>query len=204
MADQEIDRLLLEIEVEDKTQGGSKKLVDEFATAISKLQAEINKLDTSKLEAVSKALSFSGVGGGGAKGTSAIGKQSAELKQARKELAALTKAYDEYAQAGVRGDALSIIREGLGIDEAQKRVDELSAQGGIGSVIEDVEQTTKDWSEEVGDLGMMTIHDEIVIKGRKKDTIVLRGGENVEPVPIELKLAESCCLCFRSCSSSHL
>ena len=128
MADQEIDRLLLEIEVEDKTQGGSKKLVDEFATAISKLQAEINKLDVSKLEAVSKALSFGGAGGGGAKGTSAIGKQSAELKQARKELAALTKAYDEYAQAGVSGDALATIREQLGIDEAQKRVDELSAQ----------------------------------------------------------------------------
>ena len=139
MADQEIDRLLLEIEVEDKTQGGSKKLVDEFATAISKLQAEINKLDTSKLEAVSKALSFSGVGGGGAKGTSAIGKQSAKLKQARKELAALTKAYDEYAQAGVSGDALAIIREQLGIDEAQKRVDELSAQGGMGEQLQQVE-----------------------------------------------------------------
>lgn len=139
MADQEIDRLLLEIEVEDKTQGGSKKLVDEFATAISKLQAEINKLDTSKLEAVSKALSFSGVGGGGAKGTSAIGKQSAELKQARKELAALTKAYDEYAQAGVSGDALATIREQLGIDEAQKRVDELSAKGGMGEQLQQVE-----------------------------------------------------------------
>ena len=141
MADQEIDRLLLEIEVEDKTQGGSKKLVEDFATAISKLQAEINKLDTSKLEAVSKALSFSGAGGGGggAKGTSAIGKQSAELKQARKELAALTKAYDEYAQAGVSGDALAIIREQLGIDEAQKRVDELSAQGGMGEQLQQVE-----------------------------------------------------------------
>ena len=139
MADQEIDRLLLEIEVEDKTQGGSKKLVDEFATAISKLQAEINKLDTSKLEAVSKALSFSGVGGGGAKGTSAVGKQSAELKQARKELAALTKAYDEYAQAGVSGDALATIREQLGIDEAQKRVDELSARGGMGEQLQQVE-----------------------------------------------------------------
>lgn len=139
MADQEIDRLLLEIEVEDKTQGGSKKLVDEFATAISKLQAEINKLDTSKLEAVSKALSFSGAGGGSAKGTSAVGKQSAELKQARKELAALTKAYDEYAQAGVSGDALATIREQLGIDEAQKRVDELSAQGGMGEQLQQVE-----------------------------------------------------------------
>lgn len=91
MADQEIDRLLLEIEVEDKTQGGSKKLVDEFATAISKLQAEINKLDTSKLEAVSKALSFSGVGGGGAKGTSAVGKQSEEVKKLNSELKNLQK-----------------------------------------------------------------------------------------------------------------
>lgn len=139
MADQEIDRLLLEIEVEDKTQGGSKKLVDDFATAISKLQAEINKLDVSKLEAVSKALSFGGAGSGGAKGTSAVGKQSAELKQARKELAALTKAYDEYAQAGVSGDALATIREQLGIDEAQKRVDELSAQGGMGEQLQQVE-----------------------------------------------------------------
>lgn len=139
MADQEIDRLLLEIEVEDKTQGGSKKLVDGFATAISKLQAEINKLDVSKLEAVSKALSFSGAGGGGAKGASGVGKQSAELKQARKELAALTKAYDEYAQAGVSGDALATIREQLGIDEAQKRVDELSAKGGMGEQLQQVE-----------------------------------------------------------------
>lgn len=139
MADQEIDRLLLEIEVEDKTQGGSKKLVEDFATAISKLQAEINKLDTSKLEAVSKALSFGGAVGGGVKGTSAVGKQSAELKQARKELAALTKAYDEYAQAGVSGDALATIREQLGIDEAQKRVDELSAQGGMGEQLQQVE-----------------------------------------------------------------
>ena len=50
--------------------------------------------------------------------------------------------------------------------------------------------TVDGWFD-TGDLGMMTIHDEIVIKGRKKDTIVLRGGENVEPVPLEMKLAES-------------
>ena len=37
----------------------------------------------------------------------------------------------------------------------------------------------------------MTIHDELQIKGRIKDTIVLRGGENLEPLPIEMKLAES-------------
>ena len=101
MADQEIDRLLLEIEVEDKTQGGSKKLVDEFATAISKLQAEINKLDVSKLEAVSKALSFSGVGSGGAKGTSAIGKQSEEVKKLNSELKNLQKTRENILKQNV-------------------------------------------------------------------------------------------------------
>lgn len=103
MADQEIDRLLLEIEVEDKTQGGSKKLVDEFATAISKLQAEINKLDTSKLEAVSKALSFSGVGGGGAKGTSVVGKQSEEVKGLNDELKKLQKTREDILKQKVWG-----------------------------------------------------------------------------------------------------
>jgi long-chain acyl-CoA synthetase len=42
-----------------------------------------------------------------------------------------------------------------------------------------------------GDLGMLTHRGELRITGRAKDTIVLRGGENVEPVPIEQKLAES-------------
>ena len=44
---------------------------------------------------------------------------------------------------------------------------------------------------DTGDLAIMTIHNEIMIKGRIKDTIVLRGGENLEPVPIEGKLSES-------------
>jgi long-chain acyl-CoA synthetase len=38
---------------------------------------------------------------------------------------------------------------------------------------------------------MFTISGEIVLKGRKKDTIVLRGGENVEPLPIEMTLNDS-------------
>ncbi|MDR0553855.1 MAG: long-chain fatty acid--CoA ligase [Treponema sp.] len=42
-----------------------------------------------------------------------------------------------------------------------------------------------------GDIGMMTRDNELRITGRAKDTIVLRGGENVEPVPIEHKLRES-------------
>ena len=105
MADQEIDRLLLEIEVEDKTQGGSKKLVDDFATAISKLQAEINKLDTSKLEAVSKALSFSGACGGSAKGTSTIRKQSEEVKGLNNELKKLQKTREDILKQKVWGEA---------------------------------------------------------------------------------------------------
>ena len=39
-----------------------------------------------------------------------------------------------------------------------------------------------------GDLGMLTVHNELKIVGRAKDTIVLRGGENVEPAPIEKRL----------------
>ncbi|MDR2478723.1 MAG: AMP-binding protein [Treponema sp.] len=42
-----------------------------------------------------------------------------------------------------------------------------------------------------GDIGMLTHDNELRITGRAKDTIVLRGGENVEPVPIEQKLRES-------------
>jgi long-chain acyl-CoA synthetase len=42
-----------------------------------------------------------------------------------------------------------------------------------------------------GDIAMRTRDNELRITGRAKDTIVLRGGENVEPVPIESKLKES-------------
>jgi len=44
---------------------------------------------------------------------------------------------------------------------------------------------------DTGDLGVMTRHGELRIAGRVKDTIVLRGGENIEPVPMENKLCES-------------
>lgn len=57
MGEQEIDKLLLEIGVEDKTQGGSKKLVNDFATAVSKLNEQIAKLDVSKFETITKAMS---------------------------------------------------------------------------------------------------------------------------------------------------
>lgn len=49
----------------------------------------------------------------------------------------------------------------------------------------------KDGWFNTGDLGMLTIDNELVLRGRIKDTIVLRGGENVEPLPIEMKINES-------------
>jgi long-chain acyl-CoA synthetase len=42
-----------------------------------------------------------------------------------------------------------------------------------------------------GDLGMLTYKGELRIIGRTKETIVLLGGENVEPVPIEDTILES-------------
>jgi long-chain acyl-CoA synthetase len=44
---------------------------------------------------------------------------------------------------------------------------------------------------DTGDLGVLTRHGELRIAGRVKDTIVLRGGENIEPLPIEQRLCES-------------
>lgn len=44
---------------------------------------------------------------------------------------------------------------------------------------------------DTGDLGMLTHDNELKIMGRAKDTIVLLGGENIEPNPIEQKLQES-------------
>ncbi len=49
----------------------------------------------------------------------------------------------------------------------------------------------KDGWLDTGDLAMLGVNNEIKIMGRVKDTIVLRGGENVEPLPIEEKLKES-------------
>lgn len=148
MADQEIDRLLLEIQVEDKTQDGSKKLVEDFATAISKLQAEINKLDVSKLEAASKALSFGGAGGGGAKGTSAIGKQSEEVKELNNELKKLQKTREDILKQKVWGG--SSLGEILGAKYTDKEGNtsvvpenvaaQLSEQFGLNAIDKQIEE----------------------------------------------------------------
>jgi long-chain acyl-CoA synthetase len=53
------------------------------------------------------------------------------------------------------------------------------------------EVLTPDGWLDTGDLGMVTFKGEIRILGRTKETIVLLGGENVEPVPIEDTILES-------------
>ncbi|TGL69395.1 AMP-dependent synthetase/ligase [Leptospira kmetyi] len=42
-----------------------------------------------------------------------------------------------------------------------------------------------------GDLGLITYNNTLKIVGRTKETVVLLNGENIEPVPIENKLAQS-------------
>lgn len=49
----------------------------------------------------------------------------------------------------------------------------------------------KDGWLNTGDIAVATVTDECKILGREKDTIVLTGGENIEPVPIEEKLVQS-------------
>lgn len=57
------------------------------------------------------------------------------------------------------------------------------------------EETAKVLSEDgwlnTGDLAMLTHNNEIAITGRAKDTIVLLGGENIEPEPIEQAIRQS-------------
>jgi long-chain acyl-CoA synthetase len=52
-------------------------------------------------------------------------------------------------------------------------------------------EVLKDGWLNTGDIAMCTVNEEFKILGREKDTIVLTGGENVEPVPIEEKLVQS-------------
>lgn len=49
----------------------------------------------------------------------------------------------------------------------------------------------KDGWLNTGDVGMLTLDNEIKITGRAKDTIVLLGGENIEPLGIESALTSS-------------
>lgn len=50
--------------------------------------------------------------------------------------------------------------------------------------------TVDGWFD-TGDIAVLSVNNEIQLRGRKKDTIVLQGGENIEPLPIEAKINES-------------
>jgi long-chain acyl-CoA synthetase len=50
---------------------------------------------------------------------------------------------------------------------------------------------SKDGWFNTGDLGRLTVTGQLQLRGRAKDTIVLTGGENIEPEPIEALLIES-------------
>lgn len=50
--------------------------------------------------------------------------------------------------------------------------------------------TVDGWFD-TGDIAILTVNNEIQLRGRKKDTIVLLGGENIEPLPIESKINTS-------------
>ena len=52
-------------------------------------------------------------------------------------------------------------------------------------------EVLKDGWFNTGDLCIRSYYGDLMIKGRAKDTIVLRSGENVEPFPIECKINES-------------
>jgi len=56
---------------------------------------------------------------------------------------------------------------------------------------EATDKAIKDGWMDTGDLGMFNYKKTLTITGRAKDTVVLLGGENVEPVPIENKIVES-------------
>ncbi|MCB1142157.1 MAG: AMP-binding protein [Leptospiraceae bacterium] len=49
----------------------------------------------------------------------------------------------------------------------------------------------KDGWMDTGDIGIINYKDCLTLTGRAKETVVLLGGENVEPVPIENKITES-------------
>jgi long-chain acyl-CoA synthetase len=57
---------------------------------------------------------------------------------------------------------------------------------------EATDKVLRDGWMNTGDIGMVTFNGCLKILGRSKETIVLLSGENVEPVPIEGRLVESC------------
>ena len=55
---------------------------------------------------------------------------------------------------------------------------------------EATDATLRDGWLNTGDIGVLSVNGALAIRGRAKDTIVLLGGENIEPVPIEIMLTQ--------------
>lgn len=90
------------------------------------------------------------------------------------------KIVDEKGNSLPKGIQGSLLLKGEGIMKGYYKKPELTA-----------EVISEDGWFDTGDMAVMEIDGNLILKGRKKNTIVLRGGENIEPVPIEMKLQKS-------------
>ncbi|MCQ2583158.1 MAG: long-chain fatty acid--CoA ligase [Treponema sp.] len=98
--------------------------------------------------------------------------------------------------SAIRGIQVRIVdQEGYILGRCKEGILQVKGPTVMQGYYKNPEKTAEVLSEDgwlnTGDLAILSIHDEICIKGRIKDTIVLRGGENLEPIPIEQKLVES-------------
>lgn len=99
--------------------------------------------------------------------------------------------------APIRGLAARIVDPMTGKDlgKCKKGVLELKGPTVMQGYYKQPELTAKVINENgwfnTGDIAILTVNNEICLRGRIKDTIVQTGGENVEPLPIEIKMQES-------------
>lgn len=97
----------------------------------------------------------------------------------------------------VRGLAARVVDPSTGEDIGRGRKGVLELKGGtvMKGYYRQPELTARVINENgwfnTGDIAILTVNNEICLRGRIKDTIVQTGGENVEPLPIEMKMQES-------------
>ncbi len=97
----------------------------------------------------------------------------------------------------VRGIAARVVDPNTGKDIGRCKKGVLEVKGGtvMKGYYKQPELTAKAIDDNgwfnTGDIAILTVNNEICLRGRIKDTIVQTGGENVEPAPIEMKMQES-------------
>lgn len=93
------------------------------------------------------------------------------------------------------GTAVKIVNEqGESVPKGKMGVIHIKGPQVMKGYYKNEEATSKAISDgwmNTGDLGFISFNDTLSVRGRVKDTIVLLGGENVEPVPIENLLLEN-------------